>query len=371
MSKKKLTYVNVDNLKTARENSGFSTLFISEKYFRKKVDVVLGWESGADRPTLAQVKQLAEIYDVPWILFLSKKKVEKNFLKDKIKDFRSKKIPQESNPDLQKLINIVINRQQNIERIYEREGWLVKSVLGSGAGLATPKQLAGHIVNSLGISIEKFREKSSFEDALKYLIERAEDKNIFVGKTFSQHRNISVDDMRGVCLYHEKHPFIVINRKDGKSGQIFTLLHEFAHLFRNTSAISNVIDYRDGTVDPEETFCNKVAAEILLPESTFTGRYNFERIVAETKNLKVAAITLFYRLKDFGLIDGDVVEIERKIKERSDGFRQNEKGGGDYNNNMKDTNGGLYNRLISGLYFSEKMGWVEARGLLGMNPEKI
>lgn len=368
---KKLDFVNSNNLRIARENIGYTTEFVSKHYFKKKEDVVLFWEKGEILPTLTQLKKLSKEYKISEILFLSKKDIKKNDNKDTIKDFRKNK-DSKFNSDLQKLIYTVSIRQKNIERIFKEEGLFKNNIIGSGINYENPKDLAKHIIRSLNININEFRETKLFEDALKYLINKAEDKNIFVGKTFAHHKNIKVEDMRGVCLYHDYCPFIVINRKDAKSAQIFTLLHELSHIFKKTSAISNVIDFRDKNVNKEEVFCNKVAVEILLPEDSFFGNYNLERILNEFKIYKVAPITLFYRLKDLRKIEGDIERIERDIKKRSEEFNQ-QKGqkGGNHYNNMKDTNGQLYNKIISNLYLEEKISPIEAYNLLGMNPERV
>src|SRR5690606_16601203 len=126
------------------------------------------------------------------------------------------------------------------------------------------------ISENLDVSAEDIKGISGRKNALDYLIEKTEEKGVFVGKTISYHR-LEVEDMRGLFVSNDYCPFIILNRRDSLSSQIFSFIHELAHFFRKSDAISNSLDFRTSNkkVNPEEIFCNKVAAEFLLPEEDF------------------------------------------------------------------------------------------------------
>ena len=65
----------------------------------------------------------------------------------------------------------------------------------------------------------------------------------------------------------------MINNSTSKTRQIFSLLHELAHVLTNRRAISTFDDAPLARLAPPEQtierFCNRIAAEILVPGSRF------------------------------------------------------------------------------------------------------
>jgi Zn-dependent peptidase ImmA (M78 family) len=372
----KVKYINKKNLMIARENIGLSTFSASKKISTSKADLVLVWEKGESLPTWPQLNKLAKLYNISELLLCSKVIVEKN---KTIPDYRAGQVS-ESNERVARLINFVIKRQKWLEQKF-KDANVKNDLQGSGKDINSPKKLAKFIKEKLKISLEDIKNVSGFNahrTTLNYLIQKAEDNGIFVGKTVSYHK-IAVSDLRGLFISSDYCPFIVINRKDAVSAQIFSFIHELAHLFRKTDAISNSLAFRriDNTINKEEIFCNKVAAELLLPEEDFEKlSYDKTDIDALAKIYKVSKLVIFYRLKDMGKINERIVNhLEKEIKEESDKNiaikNAKKKDGGNHINNMKDSNGRLFNNVISGLYFENKIGYTEASSLLNFSVEKI
>jgi Zn-dependent peptidase ImmA (M78 family) len=319
---------------------------------------------------------LAKIYEVPELMFFSKDTIEKN---KTIPDYRIGK-EAENDEKIKKLINLVIKRQKWLKRNIGSE--MKKNILqGSGKNLQNPKQLADLIKEKLYINLDEiksFSGWSSRKKTLDYLISKAEDRGIFVGKTISYHK-IGVRDMRGLYIADDCCPFIVINRRDALSAQIFSFVHELAHLFRKTESVSNSLEFRqlDGSGNREEIFCNKAAAELLLPSSEFAKEfYGLADIDGLAEIYKASKLTVFYRLKTLGKILNDqAVGIERKIKEESEKnleAKNNKKSkGGNYINSMRDSNGNLFNKIVAGLYYEKKINYTEASTLLNFSVEKV
>jgi len=163
------------------------------------------------------------------------------------------------------------------------------------------------------------------------------------------------------------------------SAQIFSLIHELAHLFRKTESISNNIDFRDSNnnISPEEVFCNKVAANLLLPASEFTESfYDKDSIEHLADKYKLSELFVFYRLKDLKKIkDQDLADIEIVLKKESEeNIKKKELSkdkGGNYYNNMRDSNGALFNRVVLGTYLENKINFTEASNLLSFSVEKV
>ena len=254
--------------------------------------------------------------------------------------------------------------------------------MGLGNKINNAKELATLISNKLEINVEhikKFSGNDAKKKTIQYLTQQAESKGIFVGKTISYHK-IEVEEMRGLSISNDYCPFIVINRRDAESAQIFSLVHEFAHVFRKSDAISNSLEFRKekSSFNPEELLCNKVAAELLLPEKDFVqSYYTLEGLGSLVSVYKVSKLTLLYRLKELGKIQNDKFseweriikdETARNLKAKKDREKNNK--GGNYLNSMKDSNGALFNSIVAGAYFENRIGYVEAASLLKYSPEK-
>jgi len=368
--------INRENLRIARENMGLSSVAASKKISTSKKDLVIEWEMGDASPTWAQVAKLAKTYNVPELLFFSTSMIEKHKV---IPDYRVG-ADKESDENVKKLINVVVSRQKWLERNLKEEGWSKNQIQGSGKHLSSPKALADFISEKMGIDIADIKKLSGRKNALNYLIHKAEAGGVFVGKTISYHR-LEVDDMRGLFVSNDYCPFIVLNRKDALSAQIFSFVHELAHFFRKSDAISNSLDFRsaDRRINPEETFCNKVAAELLLPAGDFMREFYDKTGIDEISEVyKVSKLAVFYRLRELGKIrrheQADLEEeiqkeTEENLKRKAEQDAANK--GGNYTNAMRDSNGDLFNRVVSSSYLENKIGYVEAANLLRFSPEMV
>jgi Zn-dependent peptidase ImmA (M78 family) len=368
--------INRENLKISRENMGLSTVAATKKISSSKTDFVATWESGEAVPTWTQIIKLAKAYSVSELIFFSVETIEKNKV---IPDYRVG-INSESDEDVKKLINLVVTRQKWLEKNLKEEGWTKNKLQGSGRDIRDPESLARYISEKLDISIEDIKSISGKKNALEYLIERAEEHGIFVGKTISYHR-LSVDDMRGLFVSNDYCPFIVLNRKDSVSAQIFSFVHELAHFIRRSDAVSNSLDFRstNQSADPEEVFCNKVAAELLLPKTAFTRDFYAKSDIDGISDLyKVSPLAVFYRLKELGKIRKELQsniesqiakETEENLKKKAEKEAENK--GGNYTNSMRDSNGDLFNRVVSASYLENRIGHVEAANLLRFSPEMV
>lgn len=373
----KVNSINRHNLKTARLNVGFDIDYASKRVSKVK-NIVSLWESGEVLPTWSQLKKLAKIYNTQELIFFSKDNIKEN---RSISDFRVG-VVEEERDDIKKLINLVFKRQARLERIFINEGYPKNKLLGSGKNIKSPVELAQYITQTLEINIEEIKNISGSDarkKLLNYLIEKAEEKGIFVGKTISYH-DIPASHMRGLFVSNDYCPFIILNRRDAVAAQIFSLIHEFSHLFRKTESISNNIDFRESNrdINSEEIFCNKVAANLLLPINEFPrDNYSEEDIVALSDKYKLSELFIFYRLKDLSKLRcKNIDNLEKTLNEKAKkGIEYKEGGGrkrgGNYYNSMKDSNGGLFNRMILGAYLKNKIGYVEASKLLKLSVERV
>ena len=93
-----------------------------------------------------------------------------------------------------------------------------------------------------------------------------------------------------------------INNSDGKAAQMFTIVHELAHVWTGKSA---GFDFRklQPANDPNELICDKVAAEFLVPENTFNKIWRKKPSIKDSSRFfKVSEIVIARRALDTGMI---------------------------------------------------------------------
>ena len=380
MSNNTVTFVNRANLKIARENIGYTTQMATEKICGKKQsDLVARWESGEKSPTWKQLEKASNKYGVNFFLLTSEKEISRN---KEIPDFRRKREDGKDLVNIKEYINFLIQRQKFLSRIVKNEYSKENKLVGSGVSIENPKELANFIRNTINYDFKSVKKISSQEEKLRYFRELVEEQGIFVMKTLTS-KVIDRQDMQGVYISDLYAPLIALNRRDTRTAQMFTLAHELAHLFKDEEGVTNIagIDFRDSIAkDYIEVFCNKVASYLVLPdESIKRDNYTVESINNIAEDCGVSPIAVFYRLKNANLINQEDIDVfERQILEemyknlkRKEKTDQEKNSGGDYNNNMKDTNGGLFNKFIFSMYTENKLSPVEAQNLLKFSVDKL
>jgi len=137
-------------------------------------------------------------------------------------------------------------------------------------------------------------------------VERIEDAGIitvFNGIVENNvYRKIPVDECRGFVLVDDFAPFMFINNADSKAAQMFTIVHELAHIWTGHSA---GFDFRklQPADDPIEVLCDKIAAEFLVPEIAFNAFWaNHPVIKSASRHFKVSEVVIARRALDTGKI---------------------------------------------------------------------
>jgi Zn-dependent peptidase ImmA (M78 family) len=187
------------------------------------------------------------------------------------------------------------------------------------------------------------------------------------------HRRLDVAEFRGFALCDAYAPLIFVNGADAKSAQMFTLAHELAHLWlgsRGTGLSGFTGIFPEG--NEIETFCNKAAAEFLVPEIEIRKLWpNVQRDVAPFETLartfKVSPIVIGRRAMDLRLVDRQqffVFYEDYTRKER----RQAQKpgGGGDFYNNQNNSVGKLFATQVIRAAKEGRIGFKQAYELTGL-----
>jgi Zn-dependent peptidase ImmA (M78 family)/transcriptional regulator with XRE-family HTH domain len=234
-------------------------------------DLLQKWEDGLAYPPFGKAELLAATLKVPFgFLFLSKPPHDAS----PISDFRTVKgkRPEKASPDLLSIINQARIRQDWYREFSEGNGASPLAMVGAFSLESGVEAVAADICATLAITEETRLQADSHAAFLSRLSEAAQDAGVLVMRSgivgAGNSNRLSVSEFRGFALTDPYAPLIFINSRDAYSAQVFTLVHELAHIWINRSGISNP-DPTEDVHDGVERFCNRVAAEVLVPKAEF------------------------------------------------------------------------------------------------------
>lgn len=307
-------------LSWARETAGLSVEEAAKKLKRSTADVV-AWESGQSRPSVAQARKASEAYRRPLAVFYLPDPPE-DF--DTLRDYRSLPLDEVRayGPKLMLLMRTALEHQQWTKDFLLDEGAENLSFVGSANVHDSPVDVANNILNTLGIESDEQCRCRTRADALLMWLRKAERAGIFVFRE----GKVDLRECRGFVVSDEIAPFIYINSEDARAAQMFTLVHELAHVWLNQSGVSNLFPFglcTSSEASVLESFCNKVASEALLVRPQFEDalarlvrRDDVEDQIDKLSNIfKVSEEAIARRLLDDGRIS------TRKYRELRDYYQ--------------------------------------------------
>lgn len=257
----------------ARDSAGY-TVEETAKKIGCNPNAVAQWESGDGYPTLTQAKKAAHVFGRPVATFYLRRPPEEKILPDfrVFPDMEEK--PQ--SPNLRRLVRQVVHRCEWAADIRRLQGDAPLEFVG-GVSMAkhSPSDVAEKIRHEIKTPFDGHEGSGNADELLRKWIGKFEGIGVFVFKTDSHpSRAIAIEEMRGLAEANPMAPAIVLNAKDpSKRGQIFTLIHEAAHLWIGRGGVSNLNNAHKitakGDEEKTEIFCNRVASEFLIPADKF------------------------------------------------------------------------------------------------------
>lgn len=289
-------------LRWARERAGL------------EADALLGrfpkyeeWEREEIRPTLKQLERFANATHTPiGYLFLPEPPVERV----PIPDFRTagnRRIDRPS-PDLLDTVYLCQQRQEWYRNFARSQGEQPLAYIGSATLNSDIEETASAIRRAIGFDIEERRQILTWTDALRRFIELTDAQGVLVMVNGvvanNNYRKLDPDEFRGFALADELAPLVFINGADTKAAQMFTLAHELAHVWLGQSALSDIGPITVPT-NRVEIWCNRVAAELLVPLATVGEEYRrgedlrgaLDRLA---RRFKVSTLVILRRIFDAG-----------------------------------------------------------------------
>ncbi len=332
------------------------------------------WLSGDIFPTFKQLEKISNATHTPvGFLYLS----TPPRLELPIPDFRrmAGEEQAEPSPDLLEVVYSAQLRQSWYREYARGEGFDAFPFVGSVTTADDPALVAVDIKDQLGINAYARSRVSTFSEMLRFLREKIEEYGVLVfinGIVGSNtHRILNPEEFRGFAIADEYAPVIFVNGADTKAAQIFTIIHELAHLWLGSSGLSDVS--LEPSSESTELWCNKVAAEFLVPISELQEqRRNDLPLADEVKILarffKVSTLVILRRLFDIGILSFSGYrtaynsELERLLSIK----RQGRSTGGDYYNSTLVRTGHRFAKAIISSTWEGITPFTEAMRMLGM-----
>ena len=272
--------------------------------FTAKVPKVQEWIEGRKKPTVKQLEAFSKKVYLPFGYF---------FLPEPPKEDLPIPFFRTNNPNT---TSVSINVYDTIMLMQQRQDWLRDYLqdndfeplpfVGKFYNSQNVAEIVASIRKNLGLEENWASHLKTWQEALEHLTYKIEETGIimvFNGIVENNtNRPIKVDECRGFILVDEIAPFMFINNADGKAAQMFTIVHELAHIWTGHSA---GFDFRklQPANDPIELLCDKVAAEFLVPENTFNAVWHKRPTIKHAaQHFKVSEIVIARRALDTGKI---------------------------------------------------------------------
>jgi len=256
-------YITPQVLKWARESARMS---IETAAAKVSVDPVRlqEWEEGTDQPTIHQGETLAKAYRRPFALFFLPE-IPRDF--QPLQDFRKTNAIPLSTASIF-MIREIQQKQAWISDLFHDNEEQPLAFVGRYNIQSNPEQVANDILETLQISPLHYTTKNPI---MEWIL-KSEKKGIFISRTSFINTRLLLDskELQGFSIADKYAPFVFVNSEDWNAPQLFTLVHELAHIWIAESGVSNEIEpdlKNKDKLHPVELFCNEVAANALMPIS--------------------------------------------------------------------------------------------------------
>lgn len=352
--------INPDRLRWAIRRAS-----LSEENAIMQFPMLGEWLENLKKPTLNQLKNFAEKFHVPFAyLFLDNPPAEKI----PFPMFRGEAGNQDHfDVNVYDTVMNILSRQEWLEEYIDENDIETCRFIGS-IGLDTPiNEAVRRIRTILDLDSRWAFSLSSSDAAVSTLCQRLEEAGVFmvfngvVGN--NTHRKLQVNECRGFSLANEKAPFIFVNSADSKSAQLFTIIHEMAHLMLGVSAGhagSEVLNH-----DATEKYCDSVAAEFLVPATELQTIWTNDPKAA-SRRFKASELAVARRAHDIGIMsDTDYRDFWLTYSQRNLIAKNTKSGGNFYLTSVKRV-GLKFGIFVRNAVNNRQLSYTQAYRLTGL-----
>lgn len=227
------------------------------------------WITGEKKPTIHQLEQLAHYLHIPFGYLLLDEVPQ--IVTDVVHDFRTLRNKgvesHQYSPELRDTISIMKERQAWLHDYKIENGYDKVRFIGTISQNQLDATAVKRVLSELGLPVMWQEDIPKKTSAINYFIDKIEQAGVivFINSMVGNNttRLLNAEEFRGFALVDNYAPLIFINGADTPAARLFTLVHELIHLFLG----------RDGLDDGTEAYCNRIAAQLLVPKETFLKKW--------------------------------------------------------------------------------------------------
>lgn len=326
------------------------------------LDKLQKWLNGEKEPTFRQVEEVSKATNIPFGYFFLNSPPNEDL---SLLEFRT--------IDSLKLRNPSRNLIDTMDNMENMQAWMRDSLVEEGSErlhfVGSQKfqdnifDFADNMRDLLSLDFNWYTKTPNAEMSFRTIRGRCQNIGILVMMSGivgqNTHRPLDIEEFRAFALVDEYAPLIFINSNDSINGKLFSLVHEIAHILKGNSDFFNDRIGGDYFVNKDESICNAVAAELLVPNASFVNKWNKgkedkndrENIIALSNYFKCGTTVIARRALDCGYINrnlyGDIADKAIEYYNQQQRIKKNkDKTGGSFYNNLASR---LDNRFVKTL----------------------
>ena len=366
--------VQSEVMRWARQSIGLSVSDVALR-LKRSVEEIEAWEAGIAFPSYPQLEKLAyQIYKRPLAVFFLPMPPEEV---SPVREFRT--LP------TQDLLTLAVDTHLHLRRAHAYQIAL-RELFGANPcedriwqriSLSRTDPVtdqAASIRNHLGITLEDQLRWRDEDSSLKSWRKAIEDKGVFVFKeTFKQ------KDISGFCLIDAQFPVVYLNNSTTKTRQLFSLLHELAHLLLSVNGLSKFdkqyIEHLPAQERQIEQFCNAIAAEVLIPAKDFQQQTaRFPADIERASEEQISQLAMRYGVSREAILrrfmDQDRVSVAfYKQKSVAWAAQQKKGSGGDWYASKNTYLSERFAKEVVSRHYKNQLSVEQAADLLGIKPK--
>jgi len=375
--------VEPELLSWARKSANYEPLAVARKLGLPD-DRVQAWESGTLKPTISQLRAIANLYRRPLgVFFLPQPPAGFETMRDFRRIYGS--VSAAWSAELHAEYRRAHDQRDVLLEIAELDGISPSQVWRDIPRSSDDRELA-HAARSALQDVAPLDYPTlggSEYDHLNYWTAALEEAGVLIMHTAGG--LVLTDEMRAFSLYFSELPVIVVNGADWPRGRIFSVIHEYAHLLLHTAGLCDTTTDNNAVTEDRrlEARCNAIAAEILMPAAevlasatvaakTAGHAWTLTELVEAAKPFGVSVESFLRRLATLGRVSLDFY-LQFRDKQSEQELRGSRSPGGNFYNNKARDLGKAYIRNVVSAHLRQVIdSWTAATYLdvkVGQIPE--